>query len=1081
MKKRALLLALTALTGLGTILAATMEPRPRTVDKDATVALTDICIPNLDNRVHRFGKMWLNLTNEGYFGNAEGTASESLDDPCLPGVWAPQQEYPGGTGQQYLYQGAIWIGALIVDETGLETARVSFGSEGWERGVNELYPTCGADARIHESSTRMNGLSCVDLSSIYDSLAVSEQDFLAVYADTLANYPSVIPGKSYDSEDRNHIPLGIEVEQVSHSWSYSYAQDFIIADFKITNVGSKYLKNLYVGLYVDADLGHQDENDRHTDDFCGFRPFAVDSVTGQVVQINAAYIADNDGRPHDVMVGTNFTIPHVTGTRVLRAPNPMLQTTFNWWNSNSNADQDYGPAWEWWTQHPECQVGHEGMTWTGTYGTPLADIHKYQVMANGEFDPDMYLIDPADPPAAQPNPHANACVTADSLTWLMPGAGETVQLDGDDTRYLISWGPLGVFDYTDGSGLNVYRLNPGESFVMTVAFVAGENLHDRSNPQTGVTGDASGRIDASKFDWTDFDFNAIWAQRVYDNEMYDTPIYDLDHDGILETGDGYGGEDVGLDGLWAPAVGDTVKYFGHVITDPTNGNLPIIYNGPDEDGSEGNGLVDSTMTQARFGGAFNENTFLWEFLTKVGVNEMREDSFLVYAGPKFSTHGYNVDDWYIGHMNANRVMVDGQWRDVLDLGDGIPDFQGPPPPPCPDMRIETGGDFVELIWTRASMDDSYLDPFSHVQDFEGFRIWVNNTSIDDEFTLLDEFDNVNFAYFDAENSLRTLPDFGPLESLPMRETNRGWERQPVGRNSGFGGLNKAVTGTLQEAILLDINEDLWVTTGTGYNDIIGAYNSAVAVRTDGASHRYFLIDGMEVYHEDGPAADPATGRVFTQTDGNGVPVLGERFQDEADNDGVYNNAWDRGDYNVEFHYRVTQVHSLFPRYYSVTAYDFGDYQTGTEPLETAQSCNSLKQAPSGIAGRAVRVVPNPYRADVDYTQAFQFGNSQTGMRWENQDDGTLQWYPGTDRRIEFMNLPEQCLIRIYTVAGDLVQILPHNQEGDRSRWNSLYSEHWDLNTRNFQQAASGLYYFSVEDKTAGGEGNIATGKFVIIK
>jgi len=1068
MMKRMMLPALLVAASVSSVLLAkNMEPQQQVVRKDTGQQTTDLCLPLRDNRVHRFGKIWMNLTNQGWFGNYGQGSADANDDPCLPGVWAPQMEYPGGSGQQYLFQGSLWIGALIVDEVGLETPRVSTGFEGWDGGI-ECWPTCGTEALIQETSTRKNGLNCVDYTAVYDSLSVSEQDFLAVYTDTLENYPTVV-GSDFDPDDNNHISLGVMVEQASHSWSYSYAQDFVIVDYKFTNVGSKFLKNLFVGLYMDADIGHKDESDLHTDDFCGFRPFAVDSVTGQAVEINAAYIADNDGRPHNETVGTNFTCPHVMGTRVLRAPNPMLQTNFNWWNSNGSPDQDYGPTWEYWNLHPECIIGGENLVWTATYGTPMADIHKYQVMANGEFDPDMYQIDPDSPPAPQINPGGNVCVTVDSLAWLMPGPSESVRVDGDDTRYLLSWGPLGVYDYTDGSGINVYRLNPGESFVMTVAFVAGENLHNRSNPQNTVVGDGTGQIDPAKFDWTDFDFNAIWAQRVYDNEMFDTPIYDSNADGVLDTGDGWGGEDVGLDGLWAPALGDTVKYFGRTITLPDG--TPAIYPGPDADGTEGNGLIDTSNDQPLWGGGYSEDTFLWDFLTKVGVNEMREDSFLVYAGPKFSTHGVDFDDWYIGHFNGNGF---------LDLGDGIPDFQGPPPPPCPDLNVETGEDFVELVWSRAAMDDSYQDPFSHVQDFEGFRIWVNNTGMDNEFSLLDEFDNVNFAYFDAENALRTLPDFGPLASLPMRETNRGWERQQVGRNSGFRDIAVPV-GELQESILLDINEDFWVTTGTGFNDIIGAYNSAVAVRSTGGTHRYFLVDGTEVFNDLGNGVDPATGKIFTEEGGNGVAVLGERFQDEMDGTGAYNNSWDRGDYDVEFHYTVRQVHSLFPRYYSVTAYDFGDYQTGTEPLETAQSCNSVRQAPSGVPGREVRVVPNPYRADVDYTQAFQYGNSPQGLQWENQDDGTLDWYPQNDRRIEFMNLPEQCVIRIFTVSGDLVQMLPHNLEGDRSRWDSLYSEHWDLNTRNFQQASSGFYYFSVEDKTAAGDGEISTGKFVIIK
>jgi hypothetical protein len=1052
--------AFLGLASAGVLRAATMEPEARPVVKDEQARQADVCLPSLDNRVHRFGKIWMNLDNQGTLGNTE----DGDDDPEFPGVWAPQLEYPGGSGQQYLYQGALWVGALIVDEVGRETPRVSFGSEGWERNVVELYPSC--DAQIIEKSTRQNAVSRITGESIYDSLAVSEQDFIAVYTDTLENYPRVITTNSYDGEDRNHISLGIEIQQESHSWSYSYAQDFVIIDYRITNIGSKFLKNLYVGLYMDGDVGHQDESDRHTDDFCGFRKFAIDSVTGQAVQINAAYIADNDGRPHNVITGTNFTVPHVTGTRVLRAPNPMLETTFNWWNSNSNANQDYGPCWEIWTTDPTLTVGGQSMTWCGIYGTPLADVHKYQVMANGEFDPPMYAIDPANPPDPQ-----DGTRFGDGMAWLMPGPDEAVRPGGDDTRYLLSWGPLGVYDYTDAQGVNVYRLNPGESFIMTVAIVAGENLHDRSRPQTEITDNLStSRIDPTKFDWTDFDFNAIWAQRVYDNEMYDTPIYDTTGDGRLDTGDGWAGEDVGLDGLWAANVGDTVRYFGHTVILPDG--TPAIYPGPDADGTEGNGILDAGFSPL-WGFWVNEDDFLWEFLNNIDIPAMREDSFLVYAGPKFSTHGPNVDDWYIGHFNNNGF---------LDLGDGIPDFQGPPPPPCPDLRIETGPDFVELVWTRNSMDESYEDPFSHVQDFEGYRIWVSNTSFDSEYSLLAEFDNFNFAYFDGDNALRTLPDPGPLEALPMRDTNRGWERQPVGVNSGLATIASPV-GTPMETILLDINGDGWVNCGVGYNEQIGAVVGSIAVRIIDGQHFYYLADGTQVHHAGGPGADPSTGRIFTEPGGSGQPVLGERFEDLSDNAGEYNNCWDRGaGYDVEFRYRIEKVHSLFPRYYAVTAYDFGDYQTGTEPLETSQSCNSIRQAPSGVPGRAVKVVPNPYRVDQRYEDfAYQFGNSSQGLRWENQDDGTLEFYPQSDRRIEFMNLPEQALIRIYTVAGDLVQMIPHNIDGDRSRWNSLYSEAWDLNSRNFQQVASGLYLFSVEDKTPENNGAISTGKFVIIK
>jgi hypothetical protein len=74
------------------------------------------------------------------------------------------------------------------------------------------------------------------------------------------------------------------------------------------------------------------------------------------------------------------------------------------------------------------------------------------------------------------------------------------------------------------------------------------------------------------------------------------------------------------------------------------------------------------------------------------------------------------------------------------------------------------------------------------------------------------------------------------------------------------------------------------------------------------------------------------------------------------------------------------------------------------------------------------------------------------------------------------------MIRIFTLAGDLVAVVPHNIAGDLNQgWISDYSESWDLNSRNNQQVVSGLYLFSVEDYTQGNRGKIQTGKFVVIR
>ena len=90
--------------------------------------------------------------------------------------------------------------------------------------------------------------------------------------------------------------------------------------------------------------------------------------------------------------------------------------------------------------------------------------------------------------------------------------------------------------------------------------------------------------------------------------------------------------------------------------------------------------------------------------------------------------------------------------------------------------------------------------------------------------------------------------------------------------------------------------------------------------------------------------------------------------------------------------------------------------------------------------------------------------------------------------IWFRNLPALAEIRIFSLAGDLVDIIQHDDSyvgqdiaNIDERKSSLMSggEHaWDMVTMHDQATASGLYLFTVEDKNSG---KIKEGKFLIIK
>jgi hypothetical protein len=95
----------------------------------------------------------------------------------------------------------------------------------------------------------------------------------------------------------------------------------------------------------------------------------------------------------------------------------------------------------------------------------------------------------------------------------------------------------------------------------------------------------------------------------------------------------------------------------------------------------------------------------------------------------------------------------------------------------------------------------------------------------------------------------------------------------------------------------------------------------------------------------------------------------------------------------------------------------------------------------------VHTVPDPYYV----RSAFELGPSNKVLR--------------------FVNLPNQAVVRIFTLNGTLVRVLTHDDiqgGGELS---------WDLRNRNNQFVASGVYFFVVE----GPDGKTHTGKFTVVQ
>jgi hypothetical protein len=481
---RKVVLWLTLFTLLATGINATVMQD--SLDRGSYYQAKPAALPNTQIRVHRVGKVWLTISNYGFFGNPD-----DLDDPDNISPLAPSCMFPGGSNLEYLFGGYLWVGAevdtVIGGNPALDTL-VSIGADGWWSVTGELYPDLPPGGEILIRSTRPP-----DVYPYGDTAgAVSEQDFIAVYTDTHTNVSYVTPDPN---DQRNHIPLGIQIIQRSYAWSYEYAEDFVLFDFDIVNMNSdEILKNLWVGLYIDADVLHSSENPYGAeqgaqDDLCGFDTVYVDAE-GNRTTINTAWIADNNGQPYDGVY--DYRSPRgLSGVRVVRTPTAELEYGFNWWISNINSELDWGP------QRVE---NYQGPFPGGGRGTPGGDKAKYRVMSNGEFDYDQIWC---------ALPHDG---------WIQPSSQADDLANGYDTRYLFSFGPFAEID-------------PGDTLKLTTAYICGEDLHiDPTNFATYLNGHTNDEGMIATFynnlDFRDFRTNSQWADWVYDNPGVDTDTTD---------------------------------------------------------------------------------------------------------------------------------------------------------------------------------------------------------------------------------------------------------------------------------------------------------------------------------------------------------------------------------------------------------------------------------------------------------------------------------------------------------------------------------------------------------------------------
>ena len=198
---------------------------------------TDLKLPKIldddNSKFTNIGNIGITITNFGTYGHGFVLWPDQ-----------PSCEYPLGSGIEHIFDGGLWVGGFIAND--------SLGNG----KVGPFVTTGAVDASTVSSRgggfefTNSAGSLVKERSSLFDSgvfspLAISHQDFVMDFSDTNTVFLNGEPIIDHD-------PLGISVHQETYAWNFSFANFFVIFNFWVKNVSDKYIDSVFVGLWTDT-------------------------------------------------------------------------------------------------------------------------------------------------------------------------------------------------------------------------------------------------------------------------------------------------------------------------------------------------------------------------------------------------------------------------------------------------------------------------------------------------------------------------------------------------------------------------------------------------------------------------------------------------------------------------------------------------------------------------------------------------------------------------------------------------------------------------------------------------------------
>lgn len=326
--------------------------------------------------VMNVGDLRVNITNFGLIGSQYSGGYVYSD--------APSGEWPGGSGNEYLWGAGLWIGGRLGGSISVTTGQTDKELRPADRVLDTIYEARSGIVRRPYEAAKATGMrrpaahADDDGDGRYDEDMLNgidddgdgrvdedfgqlgDQMFTCTMFDNLPLIREIYP---------EHEPLGLKVVQRSIAWDRERRSNIVALDYEITNVGYDEIHDAYLGFYVDCDIQARAAGANQPDDLAGSYSGIVRGEDGYFYRAEFGYMLD--GAEENPLPGifAVAVLNHKTAFDGVTAPFRPGIHSFNIFATTASVNQD---------------------------GEPKSDNDRYYVMSREHRDRDMRPDEAAD-------------------------------------------------------------------------------------------------------------------------------------------------------------------------------------------------------------------------------------------------------------------------------------------------------------------------------------------------------------------------------------------------------------------------------------------------------------------------------------------------------------------------------------------------------------------------------------------------------------------------------------------------------------------------------------------------------------